>query len=97
MTGCYNGALRILEELLKKPLTRSICLLHTELALCHVVVELDGTTKSPDAFSGPIGSQVSEWEVENFKKIHCRELKEMLDSYPSDVVEDLSHDQHYGY
>jgi hypothetical protein len=102
MTGHTNGALRIIEELLNKPLTRSICLLHcNELPLRHVVIEIDGVTKSPDAFSGPIGSQlngcVSDWDVTGFKEIYNPKFLEVLESYPDEVVNDLSADQHYGY
>ena len=59
MTGKFNGVIRSLEELLKTPLQWSIYLLHTnELPLCHVFMELDGTTNSPDSFTGPIGKQL---------------------------------------
>ena len=72
-TGKWSGAIRTLEELLGRPLQWVICLLHTnELPLRHVFTNLDGTTKSPDSFSGPIGVKlggvVSELDVVNFKK-----------------------------
>ena len=65
-------------------------------------MELDGTTKSPDAFGGDVGKElnvdyVSDWDPVNFKKIKDPKFKEMLESYPDEVVEDLSHDQHYAY
>ena len=61
MTGYRSGCIRILEELCGRPLTGAICLLHTnELPLRPVFMEIDGTTKSPDAFSGPIGSLLDE-------------------------------------
>ena len=63
----------------------------------HVFVELDGSTKSPDAFAGPIGqkldSNVSQWPVVAFKSIPNSHFP-ML---PNDVLEDLSTDQYYGY
>ena len=58
MTGKFNGAIRSLEELLKNPLQWSICLLHiNEFPLLHVFMELDGTTNSPDSFTGPVDKQ----------------------------------------
>ena len=68
MIGWKNGAIRCMEEILGRPLQWVICLLHlNKLPLRQVFVTLDGTTKSPDAFSGPIGSELggrpSEWEV----------------------------------
>ena len=68
MTGIYKGATRCLEELCERPLQWAICLLHcNELPLCHVFQALDGSTKSPDAFIGPIGQSVkglvSEWTI----------------------------------
>ena len=80
----------------------TICLLHSnELPLRHVFTTLDGTTKSPDAFSGPIGAKlgglVSEWDIVNFKKIGNTSFLNELLNYPSEVVEDLSTDQYYAY
>ena len=99
MTGKYNGCIRSLEELLNKPLQWVICLLHTnELPLRHVFTMLDGTTKSPDSFSGPIGKclngDVSSWPVAaNFKSIPNPHFVKL----PESVVDDLSADQHYAY
>ena len=57
MTGEHSGFIRIIEELLGRPLQWSICLLHcNELPLRHVFAELDGATSGPDSFSGKIGS-----------------------------------------
>ena len=56
MTGCWSGCIARLEEMLGRPLQWAICLLHCiELPLRHVFKTLDGVTKSPDTFSGPIG------------------------------------------
>ena len=99
MTGKYNGCIRSLEKLLNKPLQWVICLLHTnEPPLRHVFTMLDGTTKSPDSFSGPIGKSlagdVSSWPVAaNFKSIPNPHFVEL----PESVIEDLSADQHYAY
>ena len=97
-TGCNKGAIRYLELFLQQPLQWDICMLHlNELPLRHILSTLDGSTKSPEKFSGPIGSMldgsVSQWEVVNFKSI----------PYPSfpflsnEVIDDLSTDQYYGY
>ena len=59
MTGINKGCIRKLEEALQRPLQWVICLLHTnELPLCHIFVELDGSTKSPHAFAGRIGKKL---------------------------------------
>ena len=98
MTGKFNGVIRSLKELLKTPLQWSICLLHTnELPLRHVFMELDGTTNSPDSFTGSIGKQldgcVSEWLVVKFKNIPNVHFPDI----PQSVVDELSSDQHYAY
>ena len=98
MTGVNNGAIRCMEEIIYRPLQWAICLLHlNELPLRHVFITLDGTTKSPDAFSGPIGSNlgdtVSNWEVVNFKKIPNPNFPIL----PNDVIDDLSTDQFNAY
>ena len=98
MTGINKGCIRKLEEALQRPLQWVICLLHTnELPLRHIFVELDGSTKSPDAFAGPIGKKldgnVSQWPVVAFKPIPNPHFS----SLPDDVLEDLSTDQYYGY
>ena len=59
---------------------------------------LDGTTKSPDSFSGPIGKslngEVSSWPVAaHFKSIPNPHFVKL----PVSVIEDLSADQHYAY
>ena len=75
MTGNHNGCISSLEELLNKPLQWVVCLIHTnELPLRHVFTMLDGGTRRPDSFSGPIGKslsgEVSSWNVAaNLKSI----------------------------
>ena len=60
-------------------------------------MELDGTTNSPDSFTGPIGKQldgcVSEWPVVKFKNIPNVHFPDI----PQSVVDELSGDQHYAY
>ena len=98
MTGAHNGAIRCIEEIVERPLQWAICLLHlNELPLRHVFIALDGTSKSPDAFSGPIGSQlggfVSEWGVVSFKRIPNNNFPIL----PNEVIDDLSTDQYCAY
>ena len=60
-------------------------------------LELDGTTKSADSFSGPVGKnlnrKVSTWPVKNFEPIENANFPK----WPDDIVDDLSSDQYYGY
>ena len=98
MTGEYNGAIRKLEELLRRPLQWSICLLHcVELLLRQVFLNIDGSSTVPDSFSGPVGKKlsgkVSEWGVANFKPIKNANFP----SIPNEVLDDLSTDQFYAY
>ena len=67
------------------------------LPLRHIFIVLDGTTKSPHKFSGPIGSMlhglVTQWEVANFKPISCSSFPFL----PKDVINDLFTDHYYDY
>lgn len=98
MTGACNGAIRLLEEILQKPLQWAICLLHcNELPLRHVFLTLDGPTKGPDSFSGEIGRNlsgcVSEWDVTKFKPISNPNFPQLQ----NEIIDDLSTDQYYAY
>lgn len=92
-TGWKGGAIRLLETHFKKPLQWSICLLHAnELPLRHLLQLLDGDTKGPYTFSGPIGSRLADCEklpVVQFKSMEIELLE--LDK------KDLSTDQQYLY
>jgi len=62
-TGVNGGVIRRLELALNKPLQWVLCLLHAnELPLRHLMTYLDGKTTSPQGFSGPIGSALSDCE-----------------------------------
>jgi len=98
VSGHKAGFIRCLEEKLGRPLQWVVCLLHcNELPLRHVFLELYGTTKSPDSFSGPVGKKlngkVSTWSVKNFEPIENANFPKL----PDDIVDDLSSDQYYGY
>ena len=97
-TGAHNGAIRNLEELCKRSVQWSICLLHSnELPLRHVFQALDGTTSSPDSFSGPVRKSlkgcVSEWGIAEFVAISSPDLPILSE----DLVDSLSSDQYYAY
>ncbi|KAI9552227.1 hypothetical protein GHT06_022581 [Daphnia sinensis] len=54
-TGCANGAIRLLELHLNRPLQRAICQLHlNELPFRHIFKELDGKTTGPSSYFGCI-------------------------------------------
>jgi len=56
VTGNKAGFIRCLEQKLGRPLRWVFCLLQcNELPLRHAFLQLDGKTKSPDSFSGPVG------------------------------------------
>ena len=98
MTGPTQGCIASLEVLVLRPLQWVICLLHcNKLPLQHVFKALDGTTKSPDSFTGVIGSHlngtVSDWKVANCKPI-CNQNFPLV---PSIVIDELSADQYYEY
>lgn len=55
-TGIRGGVLRLIELELKRPIQWLVCQLHgNELPLRHLFHYLDGKTKGPSTFSGPIG------------------------------------------
>jgi len=92
-----TGAIRKLEEKLNRPLQWIICLLHfNELPLKTIFQEIDGTTKGPTVFSGPIGKKIASCEkmpVVEFEKINTTDMPILR----KEVVEDLSNDQKYLY
>ena len=98
MTGPHGGCIRRLEVLLGRSVQWCICLLHlNELPLRHVFVLLDGNTRGPSCFDGPIGrnltSTVSDWPVAEFTPIPCNDFPRLS----SEVEQDLSTDQLYAY
>ena len=89
-TGCKRGAIRNLELLMQRPLQRDTCMLHlNELPPQHNFTVLDGTTKSPHKFSGPVSSilrgLVTQWEVANIKPIPYSSFPFL----PNDIINDL--------
>ena len=96
-TGIHNGAIRLVEERLSKPLQHVICGLHlNELLFWHILAETDGVTKGPDSLSGPVGSTLNQdmWKdpVVSFQPIAGK-----VPIIPDSVVHDLSRDQFLVY
>lgn len=91
-TGKKNGAIRMLELYLKRPLQWLICLFHAnELPLRHLLQHLDGPTSGPRGYSGPIGKALQASEnspATTFLTIPSENL-------PALVPDDLSSDQKY--
>nr|CAH7743086.1 unnamed protein product [Callosobruchus chinensis] len=92
-TGWKGGVIRLIEEQLGRPLQWAICLLHAnELPLRHLLQKIDGHTKGPYNYSGPIGSLLNDCEkaaVVQFTAINC--------DLPEVDAKDLSTDQQYLY
>lgn len=62
-TGEYKGIITRFEDLLGKPLHWIVCMLHLiERAFRRIFMEVDGVTKAPDKYSGPIGSVLNHCE-----------------------------------
>lgn len=92
-TGEKGGVIRLIEEKIDKPLQHAICLLHlNELPFRHLLKTLDGATKGPSTFSGPIGTAIQTCEnlpLCEFEPITVQWVEEM----PG--MTDLSTDQQY--
>lgn len=62
-TGVNHGVNRRLEEMLGRPVQWCVCMLHgNELPFQHLFEHLDGTRKSPNSYSGPIGKALEDCE-----------------------------------
>lgn len=97
-TGYKTGVLRRLEEKAKKPIQRAVCQLHLlELPLRHLFASLDGPTRTPTSFSGPIGklltSSLHTLPLVEFDPITCEDFP-LLDDQTRNG---LSSDQRYLY
>ena len=92
-TGRRNELIRQLEVCLGRSLQWFICQLHgIELLLRHLFQELNGKTKGPNDFSGPIGKILQSCEQTEpvpFQKINC--------ILPEIESKELSTDQKYLY
>ena len=90
-TGVKKGVIRILETTLNRPLQWLVCQLHTnELLLRHLFVYVDGATKGPQAFSGPIGKSLT-----TCNSLPVCKYEKIDGELPMIDVQDLSTDQKY--
>ncbi|KAK5639550.1 hypothetical protein RI129_012042 [Pyrocoelia pectoralis] len=92
-TGHKNGVIVLLEKHLNRPLQRFVYLFHAnELPLRHLFASIDGTTTSPNSYSGRIRKRLEkcqEQKVVAFQAINTE--------LPALSVELLSSDQKYLY
>lgn len=94
-TGWKSGLVTVLETNLKRRLHTIGCSLHqNELPFRAVFKFLDGSTKSPTAFSGPLG-KLCVIDHQDLPQVKFRTLSGPLDDiqFPDDTLTDLSTDQ----
>ena len=94
-TAKDKGIVAQLEKKIKRKLHVIGCSLHqNELPMRHVFKSKDGTTKSPNSFSGPIG-KLCEKDVHDEPQVNFTVIKGPLEDtvFPDDVLDDLSSDQ----
>lgn len=96
-TGCVNGAIRLLELHLKRPLQRAICQLHlNELPFRHIFKELDGKTTGPPSYFGCIGSAIDA-ELVNLELAKFCKVRGRVKQIPDAVTNQFTEDQKYLY
>ncbi|GBM91590.1 hypothetical protein AVEN_164197-1 [Araneus ventricosus] len=62
-TDWKRKVIRFLETYIGRPSQSNVSMLHTnELPLRHLILEIDGSTKGPYSYSGPIGLLLNECE-----------------------------------
>ena len=91
--GHISGTMACLERMLGRPLTRIVCLCHqAELPYRALFRSLDGDTKGPYTWGGPIGRQLSgpvhTLPLVNFGQIPCEDFPTL----PAEVQSGLSKD-----
>ena len=94
-TGSEKGIVAQLEKKLDRKLHTIGCSLHqNELPLRHVFKSKDGTTKSPNSFSGPIG-KLCDKDLEHLPQVNFVPIEGPLKDidFPDEVINDLSSDQ----
>jgi hypothetical protein len=92
-TGWKGGVIRLIEIRLGKPLQWSVCLLHfNELPLRALLKTLDGQTRGPYTFAGPIGSLLHDCE-----KAAVVDFEAIETDLPQIDASELSTDQQYLY
>ena len=94
-TGHKTGAVTSLEVILGKKLHTIGCSLHhNELPLRSVFKSIDGSTKAPDKFSGPIGKKLSE-DIHLLPQIDFDPIPSPITemTFKEELMKDLSRDQ----
>jgi hypothetical protein len=94
-TGCEGGLVTLLEKNINRKVHTIGCSLHqNELPFRAVFKHLDGCTKAPTAFSGPIG-KLCEQNFHEEPQIEFTKLSGPLDgmTFSEDMMKDLSCDQ----
>lgn len=92
-TGKWSGLHAVLEQNLQRTLHLAGCQLHAnELPLRHLIAELDGKTKDPKSYSGPL---LKDAEKENNLKppVDFEAIPSTIHEYQPNNPEDLSRDQ----
>lgn len=101
-TGYKSGIVACLEITLDRKLHLIGCSLHqNELPFRAVFMNLDGTTRSPTAFCGPLGKRASQENVHEAPIVKFDLIESEIESLDlsEKVIKDLSTDQYimYGY
>jgi hypothetical protein len=96
-TGKNNGAIRLLELKLGRPLQWAICQLHlNELPFRHLFMHLDGGTSGPNSYKGPIGLAINN-DLRQLPIVKFKKIKGRIRKLPKEVVQNFTGDQRYFY
>jgi hypothetical protein len=89
-TGKNNGAIRLLELKLGRPLQWSICQLHlNELSFRHLFMHLDGGTSGPNSYKGPIGLAIKD-DLRQLPIVKLKKMKGRIRKLPKEVVQNVN-------
>ena len=92
-TGQNGGVCRLFELVVGKTVHWFVCQLHSnERNLRHVLHKLDGSTKGPRSYLGPIGSKC-ESDVWRLDVVQFEPVAGHVEQPPSEVLKTMSHDQ----
>jgi len=94
-TGCKTGMVTALEKKIKRKVHTIGCSLHqNELPFRAVFKIIDGTTRSPTTFTGPLG-KLCENNYHHLPQVKFEHISGPLDNFylPAKAMDDLSGDQ----
>ena len=94
-TGCKTGMVAALEKKIKWKVHTIGCSLHqNELPFRAVFKTIDGTTRSPTTFTGPLG-KLCESNYHHLPQVKFERISGPLDNFylPAKAMDDLSGDQ----